>query len=59
MEVAKWMIEDGTFKCVPGGWSSEDITFVSNALQARLVSLKLVFRFVQFLVTCQMVEKGQ
>jgi hypothetical protein len=48
--VASWMAGDNCFKCIPGGWYAGDSIIAETPLQVKLVSLRLVFKFVQFLL---------
>ena len=58
MIVANWMVEGNAFKCVPRGWSSDGIIVVKNVIQAKSVSLRLVFQFVRFLMRSQSAEEA-
>ena len=58
MIVANWMVEGNAFKCVPGGWSSDGTIVVKNVVQAKSVSLRLVFQFVRFLMRSQSAEEA-
>ena len=58
MIVANWVVEGNAFKCVPGGWSSDGIIVVKNVIQAKSVSLRLVFQFVRFLMRSQSAEEA-
>ncbi len=49
MVVATWIVEGNSLKCVPGGWSSDGAIVAQNIVHARSVSLRLVFKFVQFI----------